>query len=321
MSVTAAEDTDQTDGTATITASASGYTGASLAVSEIDNDVSQGGKADNPYTGARGYVNPDWKAKAESVTGGSRVSNPSTAVWLDRIAAIDGTSAHRTWVWTTTSTRRCAQYNAGSGPLVVQFVIYNLPGRDCSALASNGELGVDELPRYKSKYIDPIAAIMAQAKYAPLRIVTIIEIDSLPNLVTNLNIAKCATMNSNGGYVKGVGYALNKLGAIPNVYNYIDAAHHGWIGWDTNFGPTAVKLKEAAVAEGSTVNNVHGFITNTANYSALVEPYFTINTSVGGHQVRQSSGWTGTTTSTSSRSRRRSAAGWCRKASAPTSAC
>ena len=30
-------------------------------------------------------------------------------------------------------------------------------------------------------------------------------------------------MNSNGGYVDGVGYALDKLGAIPNVYNYIDA--------------------------------------------------------------------------------------------------
>ncbi|GAA2401631.1 glycoside hydrolase family 6 protein [Catellatospora methionotrophica] len=291
VAIAAAEDSDQTNGTATVAASASGYTGASLAVTEIDNDITQSGKVDNPYSGARGYVNPEWSAKAASVSGGSRVSNLSTAVWLDRIAAIAGTSgssSNGSMGLADHLDEALRQANAGSGPLTVQFVIYNLPGRDCSALASNGELGVDELPRYKSEYIDPIAAIMGQAKYASLRIVAIIEIDSLPNLVTNLNIAKCATMNSNGGYVKGVGYALNKLGAISNVYNYIDSAHHGWIGWDTNFGPTALKLKEAAVAEGSTVNNVHGFITNTANYSALVEPYFTINTSVGGTTVRQS---------------------------------
>ena len=147
---------------------------------------------------------------------------------------------------------------------------------------------MDELPRYKSQYIDPIAAIMADPKYRSLRIIAVIEIDSLPNLVTNLNIAKCATMNSNRGYVDGVGYALAKLGAIPNVYNYIDAAHHGWIGWDSNFRPTALKLKEAAVASGSTVANVHGFIVNTANYSALREPYFTINSTVNGQTVRQS---------------------------------
>lgn len=44
-------------------------------------------------------------------------------------------------------------------------------------------------------------------------------------------------MQANGNYEKGVSYALDKLGAIPNVYNYIDAAHHGWLGWDSNLGP------------------------------------------------------------------------------------
>jgi cellulose 1,4-beta-cellobiosidase len=161
----------------------------------------------------------------------------------------------------------------GANPVYIQIVIYNLPGRDCSALASNGELGPTELPRYKSAYIDPIAEIMGRPAYANLRIVTIIEIDSLPNLVTNTNVAMCATMRDNGGYVQGVGYALAKLGAIPNVYNYIDAAHHGWIGWDDNFGSSANIMFQAANASGSTAANVHGFITNTANYSALTEPF------------------------------------------------
>ncbi|MFI6067316.1 glycoside hydrolase family 6 protein [Micromonospora sp. NPDC051227] len=250
-----------------------------------------GTKVDNPYAGARGYVNPEWKAKADAETGGSRVSNNPTAVWLDRIAAINGTpdsSSNGAF-----GVRQHLDEALRQGAGYIQFVIYNLPGRDCSALASNGELGPDELPKYKAQYIDPIAAIQGESKYSSLRIINIIEIDSLPNLVTNTSdqaggTVMCDTVKANGAYVNGVGYALAKLGAIGNVYNYIDAGHHGWLGWDSNFGPTANILKTAAVASGSTVNNVHGFITNTANYSALTEPYFKVTDNVNGQTVRQS---------------------------------
>jgi cellulose 1,4-beta-cellobiosidase len=244
-----------------------------------------GTKADNPYAGVAGYRNPEWQAKANAEPGGSRVSNNPTAVWLDRIAAINGTTGSSSNGSMGLRDHLDAALAQRAG--YIQFVIYNLPGRDCSALASNGELGVNDLPRYKTEYIDPIARIQADPKYASLRIINVIEIDSLPNLVTNTNVATCATMKANGGYVQGVGYALNKLGAIGNVYNYVDAAHHGWIGWDTNSGPTAQILAEAARASGN-VRNVTGFIVNTANYSALREPYFSVNQTVGGQQVRQS---------------------------------
>ncbi|MFE2424494.1 glycoside hydrolase family 6 protein [Streptomyces hokutonensis] len=247
------------------------------------------GRVDNPYAGAKVYVNPEWSAKAAAETGGSRISNQPTGVWLDRIAAINGVNggmglrAHLD----------AALAQKGSGQEVVQLVVYDLPGRDCAALASNGELGPTEIGRYESEFIDPIAAILADSKYASLRIVTTIEIDSLPNLVTNTGskataTPQCDTMLANGNYVKGVGYALNKLGAIPNVYNYIDAGHHGWLGWDDNFAPAANLFYQAANAEGATVNDVAGFITNTANYSALKENNFTINDSVNGVSVRQS---------------------------------
>ncbi|WP_406072462.1 glycoside hydrolase family 6 protein [Micromonospora sp. NBC_01638] len=250
-----------------------------------------GTKVDNPYAGARGYVNPEWKAKADAEAGGSRVSNNPTAVWLDRIAAINGTpnsSSNGAF-----GVRQHLDEALRQGAGYIQFVIYNLPGRDCSALASNGELGPNDLPRYKAEYIDPIAAIQSDAKYRNLRIINIIEIDSLPNLITNTSgqaggTVMCDTVKANGAYVNGVGYALAKLGSIGNVYNYIDAGHHGWLGWDTNFGPTADILKTAAVASGSTVNNVHGFIVNTANYSALREPYFKVTDNVNGQTVRQS---------------------------------
>jgi len=248
-----------------------------------------GTRVDNPYAGAKVYVNPEWSAKAAAETGGSRVSSQPTGVWLDRIAAINGVNggmglrAHLD----------AALAQKGTGQEVVQLVVYDLPGRDCAALASNGELGPTEIGRYETEFIDPIAAILADSKYASLRIVTTIEIDSLPNLVTNTGskataTPQCDTMLANGNYVKGVGYALNKLGAIPNVYNYIDAGHHGWLGWDDNFAPSANLFYQAANAEGATVNDVAGFITNTANYSALKENNFTINDSVNGVSVRQS---------------------------------
>ncbi|WP_328492974.1 glycoside hydrolase family 6 protein [Streptomyces sp. NBC_00414] len=252
-------------------------------------DPGTGSRVDNPYAGAKVYVNPEWKAKATAETGGSRIANQPTGVWLDRIAAINGVNggmglrAHLD----------AALAQKGSDELVVQLVIYNLPGRDCAALASNGELGPTEIDKYKTQYIDPIAAILADTKYAGLRIVTTVEIDSLPNLVTNVSprataTANCDTMKANGNYVKGVGYALNKLGDVPNVYNYVDAGHHGWLGWDDNFAPSAALFKEAASAEGATVADVHGFIVNTANYSATKEANFTINDSVNGTSVRLS---------------------------------
>ncbi|OLF05140.1 cellulose 1,4-beta-cellobiosidase [Actinophytocola xinjiangensis] len=249
-------------------------------------------KANNPYEGARVYVNPDWQARANAEPGGSRIANQPTGVWMDRRAAITGTPGARGLVAHLDEAVR----QAAGNPLVFQVVIYNLPGRDCAALASNGELEADDIDTYKTGYIDPIAEILARPAYANLRIVTVIEIDSLPNLITNVapretQTENCNTMKANGNYVKGVGYALNKLGDIPNVYNYVDAGHHGWIGWDDNFNPTVQIMCQAANAEGATPSDVWGFIANTANYSALREEFFTANTVVGGRPVREHTDW------------------------------
>jgi cellulose 1,4-beta-cellobiosidase len=252
-------------------------------------DPGNGSRVDNPYSGAGVYVNPDWSANAAAEPGGSAVANQPTGVWLDRIAALTGTSTGRG----LRAHLDGALQQANGKPLVVQLVVYDLPGRDCAALASNGELGPNDLPRYKSEFIDPLAAILADTKYASLRIVAAVEIDSLPNLVTNVTPSatatpQCDTMKANGNYVTGIGYALAKLGAIPNVYNYLDIGHHGWLGWDNNFQPSVQMMVAAASASGSTLANVQGFISNTANYGALREPYFTINDTVNGTSVRQS---------------------------------
>ena len=228
----------------------------------------------NPYVGARVYVNPEWSAKALAEPGGDRVANQPTAVWLDRIAAIQGGAG----AMGLAAHLDQAVIQAAGQPMVVQLVLYDLPGRNCGRMGSAGELGPAELPRYKAEFIDPITEILARPAYANLRIVTIVEPDSLPNLVVNITprytaTLLCDTMLANGGYVEGVGYALAKLGALPNVHNYLDVAHHGVIGWEDNLRPTLDLLGRAARAGGSSMSNVDGFVTNTANYSALREPF------------------------------------------------
>jgi len=174
-------------------------TSAAVSVSVTTGGGNGGPHADNPYVGAKVYVNPDWTAKANAESGGSRVSNQPTGVWLDSIAAITAPSGSGY----TRSLRGHLDAALAQSATLAQFVIYDLPGRDCAALASNGELGPTEIGRYQTDYIDPIAAIEADPKYASIRIVNIVEIDSLPNLVTNADgqagaTAACATMKQNG---------------------------------------------------------------------------------------------------------------------------
>jgi cellulose 1,4-beta-cellobiosidase len=267
------------NGSHSYTAKATDAAGKSVTSESVTVTVNITGSASvrvaNPYTDAKGYVNPEWRSKAEAESGGSRISNTPTGVWMDRIAAISGSA-------TSMGLRDHLDEAITQNATYAQFVIYDLPGRDCAALASNGELGPTDIDRYKKEYIDPIAAIEADVAYTNLRIINIIEIDSLPNLVTNTNgqagaTAMCDTMKANGNYVKGIQYALSKLHTIPNTYNYVDAAHHGWIGWDTNMGPTADLMASTAKGADQGFDTVTGFILNTANYSVLSEPYIVLN--------------------------------------------
>jgi cellulose 1,4-beta-cellobiosidase len=246
--------------------------------------------------GATGAINPYWanevKTGAATVGGTlgaeeAKVANYSTAIWLDSIAAVNGTNGYPTDIngYLNNAEQQAA---SSSTPVYETFVIYDLPDRDCAALASNGELQIANggLNTYEHSYIDPIAAAFANPKYSNLRIIAIIEPDSLPNLVTNLNIANCAAANSSGVYVQGVQYALNALHAIPNVYNYVDIAHSGWLGWSSNFGPAVTLISNTIKGTTAGVNSVDGFISDTANYTPVSEPYMTANETVGGNPVR-----------------------------------
>jgi cellulose 1,4-beta-cellobiosidase len=265
----------------------------------------QGNRVPNPYAGADVYVNPDWSSQAQAAGAPASIFNQGTGVWMDRRAAITSGSAGSNTMGLADHLDEAVAQDAANGatPLVIQVVIYNLPGRDCAALASNGELGPTDIGIYRTQYIDVIAGIMDDPQYANLRIVNVIEIDSLPNLVTNVSpretsTPQCDTMLANGNYQNGIAYAVSELGDLPNTYQYLDAGHHGWIGWGDpnpqfdNFNATAVMMASIIGREGATAADVHGFITNTANYSVLDEPHFNITDVVGGQPIKEvQGGW------------------------------
>lgn len=258
--------------------------------------------ADNPFVGATMYVNPDYANLIDTsiaqVTDSAladqmrTVKSYPTAVWLDRIDAIYGGDVNAGRRSLEEHLDLALAQKQANQPLVAMFVVYDLPGRDCHALASNGELplSAEGLARYKTEYIDEIAKIFAKPKYQDIRIVNIIEPDSLPNLVTNLNDPKCAQADSTGIYVQATQYALNKLAAIPNVYNYMDIGHSGWLGWDNNMSGTVQLMTNVVGATTKGFGSINGFITNTANTSPLVEPNLpNPNLNINGSPIRSSS--------------------------------
>ncbi len=251
---------------------------------------------DNPFVGATFYRNVDYMASvkaAADLQGGAvgeqmkQVANFPTFVWLDTIAAVNGTGSY------SRSLAGHLDQALAQGANAIGIVVYNLPNRDGSALASNGELLIAQngLNRYRAEYIDVIYNVISRPQYNSLRIVMVIEPDSLPNLITNLNFPKVAEANSTGAYVQGVQYAIGTLRSLSNTYAYIDVAHAGWLGWSNNLTPFANLLKQVGAGIPGGNGKVDGFISNTANYNVFVEPYMTANQSISGQLVRSMPIW------------------------------
>jgi cellulose 1,4-beta-cellobiosidase len=211
----------------------------------------------NPFVSRSIFANPFYASEVKSAAAeitdtalaaaALKVADIGTFQWIDNRAKID-------IIEDTLKEVPCEKLAA--------FVIYDLPGRDCAAKASNGELAVGELNIYKTEYIDPIVALFK--KYPNTAIALVIEPDSLPNLVTNIDEQACK--NSASGYRDGVAYALKQLN-LPNIAMYIDAGHGGWLGWNDNLKPGAKELASVYKAAGSP-KQVRGIATNVAGWNA-----------------------------------------------------
>ncbi|MGO4529476.1 glycoside hydrolase family 6 protein [Paenibacillus sp. 2TAF8] len=253
----------------------------------------------NPFVGATAYLNEDYSALVDTsiaITSDASlkakmetVKSYPTAVWIDRIAAIYGGAENAGRKSVEEHLDAVLAQKKPGVPITASFVIYNLPGRDCHALASNGELPLTQaaLQTYKTDYIDVIADIFADPKYQDIRIIAVIEPDSLPNLVTNLSTPACGQAAASGIYEAGIKYTLDKLHAIPNVYNYLDIGHSGWLGWDNNRSGAVALYTDVVGDTLGGLSSADGFITNTANTTPLAEPNLSNpDLNIGGQPIR-----------------------------------
>ena len=265
--VTAAADPAQSIGPARVT------------VTVLDDGA---GRVANPYQGAQVYVDPDWAAQARAqaaTTPGAlgrqmrRVAGQPTAVWLDAIAALTrgrGLAGHL-------DAALAQQRASGATAMVVQLVLYNIPGRDCMERAAPGELTVHpvDLQRYRAEFIDRVAEVLSRPQYANLRVVTVVEPGALPSLV--LAVPPRPFPNCTGvrdTYVSAVRYALARLGALRNAYNYLDFSFSGFFGYPDNAGPAAQLYADIVLgAGGPGATGLTGFVTNVGQYAPLAEPH------------------------------------------------
>jgi cellulose 1,4-beta-cellobiosidase len=294
QSVTITADSSSS-GAATFTVSAAGLTSVTFTATEAAACTSNcAAHVTDPFTGAKPYLNPDYVAevKTQAAADGNpaaelAVANNQTAIWLDTMAAIaGGTTATGTRTGLQQQLTDAAAQGTTATPSLVEIVIYDLPGRDCAALASNGEIPATAagLTEYETQYINPIASILQQFASSPIRVAAIIEPDSLPNVVTNQSLANCQTATP--FYEAGITYALNALHAIPNVYNYMDIAHSAWLGWPSNMSATPAVYQKVVLGTTAGYASIDGFISDTANYTPTQEPLLTNPTlQIGGQNV------------------------------------
>ncbi|KAL1843761.1 hypothetical protein VTK73DRAFT_2737 [Phialemonium thermophilum] len=219
----------------------------------------------NPFSGVQLWANSYYASEISasaipSLTGAmatkaAAVAKVPSFQWLD-------TASKVSLMADTLSDIRQANRAGANPPYAGQFVVYDLPDRDCSAAASNGEYSIADngVAHYKA-YIDSIREQLVA--YSDVRVLLVVEPDSLANLVTNLNVAKCS--NAQSAYLECTNYALTQLN-LPNVAMYLDAGHAGWLGWPANLQPAAT-LFAKVYNDANKPAAVRGLATNVANYN------------------------------------------------------
>ncbi|KAK0496900.1 cellobiohydrolase II-I [Armillaria luteobubalina] len=250
--------------TTVVTSKSSSTASATSTSSGAASSPSSAPIAGNPFEGYEVYLSPYYAAEvtaaAQVMSGSSskalEIAQVPTFTWFDAVAKVPD-------LGTYLADAQSLQTSSGKKYLV-QIVVYDLPDRDCAALASNGEFSIadDGLSKYEN-YIDQLVAQIKQ--FPDVRVVAVIEPDSLANLVTNLSVSKCA--NAQTAYKAGVTYAMQQLNSV-GVYMYLDAGHAGWLGWPANLSPAAQLFNSLYTSAGSP-QFVRGLATDVANYNAL----------------------------------------------------
>ena len=140
---------------------------------------------------------------------------------------------------------------------------------------------------YRHRFIEPMASLFADPRFGDLRIAAILEPDSLPNLVTNLDTPGCA--EAAALYRGGIAHAIERFAAVPNVHVYLDMGHSGWLGWPDN-RRRAVALYREVVGTAGALSSVAGVAVNVSGYTPTEEVFIDDPTRrVGEREIRTAS--------------------------------
>lgn len=239
-------------------------------------------KVINPFADAALYNDPDFFARAMSVTTNNpllkeaiaQVATQSTGIWVDHHAKLCGPT--RDGRMSLLAHLQKAQDEAllKSMPVVVPVVLFDLPGRDCGSGAAPGlNAATNEgLDNYKST-INNMAALAGI--FPDVRVVVDIEPGALAAAVQASTSRNGACTQEAIFYSQGVSYALATFAAVPNIYSYVDVAHAGWLGWNIDAAVDQL-MQWLAAAESLSQSEaplLTGVATNVAEYIPLVEPY------------------------------------------------
>eukprot|EP00392_Amoebophrya_sp_AT5.2_P016584 g16857.t1 len=217
-----------------------------------------------------------------------RAETTAAAKWVSDITTIKGGKTPQGEIdkCSTRTLNGLLQAARKKGFKAVTIIWYDLPNRDCSADASNGEICCDGstegfknmcaqeldspsadtgkcekgIKAYEEKYAKPLFEVLKA--YSDLRLAVVVEPDSLPNTVTNMRKLKCSKETA-AGYQKGIELTLGLLAKLDHVTTYLDAAHGGWLGFESNFGKFAKMMKD------SLLGKIRGFAINTSNYQPI----------------------------------------------------
>jgi cellulose 1,4-beta-cellobiosidase len=126
-----------------------------------------------------------------------------------------------------------------------------------------GELDAtpESLERYKREYIDVYRDHLLRHADPMIKVILIIEPDSLPNLATNMHLATCR--QSGPYYHDGIAYALAQFSLVGNLWQYIDVGHGGWLGWTPNLKKIVPILHDTMLAakQYNPLTQVRGYAT------------------------------------------------------------
>jgi endoglucanase len=128
-----------------------------------------------------------------------------------------------------------------------EFVLYDIPGRDCSQYSAGGALDTADYEAW--------VAAVAQA-VGSAHAVMLVEPDSLGNMPSDCGLATSTYPFTDAERFTEVGYAVTALEKDPDTSVYLDGTNSHW----QQVGNIASRLLQADVADAQ------GFFLNVSNY-------------------------------------------------------